>query len=220
MNKIAKIVAGLALFAAQAQANITDGKPAKISAGEKSQIEQQVCRANFNLNAKKVEAFKFRELEASNSNDIPAERTLAFVECEPHAQFNNKDMRYIDDCDLVDGLWSCSKPQLEVLVDINGREVKMRPWGITPEKAYTTLKAVSKAGFFLGLSLDKAIGTSCDVSKKPKDPDEIEVSCNNTIQVSYWCPQAKTTGCPRILSISMEPIALRRSNERRAILQL
>ena len=113
-------------------------------------------------------------------------------------------MRYIDECDLVDGEWDCSPPQLELLVDINGREIKMRPWsGLTPEKSYQLLKEISTKGSFQGESLDKAIGNSCDIAKN-KDPEVIELGCEAAMTISFWCPQIKKTGCPRVLFLSFD----------------
>ena len=120
-------------------------------------------------------------------------------------------MRYIDDCDLVDGEWDCSPPQLEVNLTINGRDIKVRPWGeLTPEKSYMLLKDISRRGTFQGESLDKAIGDSCDIAKN-KDPDIIELGCEAAMTISYWCPQAKTTGCPRVLFLSFDEPAYIRS---------
>src|SRR4051812_12857220 len=132
----------LIFFAASAHAVINNGKPVKLSKQEKNQLEYTVCKSPFNLNASKINAFRFDDPIAEKK------RTLALVECESHGEFNNKPMRYIDDCDFVNSEWICSAPQLEIIIAINGRNVKMRPWGLTPEVATRTLTTVSEKGFF------------------------------------------------------------------------
>lgn len=185
----------LILFIASAHAVINNGKPVKLSKQEENQLEYTVCKSPFNLNASKINAFRFDDPIAEKK------RTLALVECKSHGEFNNKPMRYIDDCDFVNNEWICSAPQLEIIISINGRNVKMRPWGLTPEVATNTLTTISKKGFFQGDSLDKAIGSSCDVSKT-KDPEVMELKCDAVIGISFWCPQHQTTGCPRVLFVS------------------
>ena len=189
------IAMSLLIFIAQVNAVITDGKPVKLSKQEKNQLEYTVCKSPFNLRAKKINAFRFNDLIAEQK------RTLALVECESHGTFNNKPMRYVDDCDFVNNEWICSPPQLEILIAINGRDVKMRPWGLTPEVATDTLTTISSMGFFQGHSLDKSIGSSCDVSKT-KDPEIMELKCDAVIGISFWCPQTQITGCPRVLFVS------------------
>jgi hypothetical protein len=141
-------------------------------------------------------------LRLSATESTP-ERTLAYVTCQSHGSFNNKPMRYIDDCDLIDHHWNCSAPQLEVLVSVKDRDIKLRPWHLTPETASQLLLSIRQKGYFQGLSLDEAIGSSCDVSKT-KDPDIIELKCQSVIGISYWCPQTQLTGCPRILFVGPE----------------
>jgi hypothetical protein len=186
------------------------GTTVKLSTREQSFLEQKVCTAQYGLKASKIKAYAFGARAASDSKIALEARTSAYVECESHGQFNGKPMRYIDDCDLVEGEWDCSPPQLEVMVDINGRQIKMRPWGgLTPEKSYALLKDISLRGRFQGESLDKAIGNSCDIAKN-KDPDIIELGCEAAMSISYWCPQAKTTGCPRVLFLSFDEPAFKR----------
>jgi hypothetical protein len=186
------------------------GTPVKLSTREHSFLEQKVCTAQYGLKASKIKAYAFGARAASDDKIALEARTSAYVECESHDQFNGKPMHYIDDCDLVEGEWDCSPPQLEVMVDINGRQIKMRPWGgLTPEKSYSLLKDISLRGRFQGESLDKAIGNSCDIAKN-KDPDIIELGCEAAMSISYWCPQAKTTGCPRVLFLSFDEPAFKR----------
>lgn len=211
MNKL--IIAITAVFAFCTLSTLAEspGTPFNLSKREQTFLEQKVCGAQYNLKASKIKAYAFDARKATDSKIALDARTSAYVECESHGDFMGKPMRYIDDCDLVDGEWDCSPPQLEVLVPINGREVKMRPWGgLTPEKSYALLKDISTRGRFQGESLDKAIGNSCDIAKN-KDPDIIELGCEAAMSISYWCPQAKITGCPRVLFLSFdEPAFMRR----------
>jgi hypothetical protein len=212
MNKFAALITFIfAVCTGSAYATSSNlGTPFKLSTREQSFLEQRVCTAQYGLKASKIKAYAFGASAGGDGKLALEARTSAYVECESHDQFNGKPMRYIDDCDLVEGEWDCSPPQLEVLVNINGREVKMRPWGgLTPEKSYSLLKDISLRGRFQGESLDKAIGNSCDVAKN-KDPDIIELGCEASMSISYWCPQAKTTGCPRVLFLSFDEPAFKR----------
>lgn len=211
MNKIATVIAMIFMFcAASAFAADSGGTPFKLSKREQSFLEQRVCTAQYSLKASKIKAYAFGATAGSDNKLALEARTSAYVECESHGDFMGKPMHYIDDCDLVDGEWDCSPPQLEVLVTINGREVKMRPWGgLTPEKSYALLKDISTRGRFQGESLNKAIGNSCDIAKN-KDPDIIELGCEATMSISYWCPQTKITGCPRVLFLSFDEPAFKR----------
>jgi hypothetical protein len=211
MNKIAVVVAlAFSFCIGSALAADSGGTPFKLSKREYSFLEQKVCSAQYNLKAGKIKAYAFDARRQTDSKIALEARTSAYVECESHGDFMGKPMHYIDDCDLVDGDWDCSPPQLEVTVPINGRDVKMRPWGgLTPEKSYSLLKDISTRGRFQGESLDKAIGNSCDIAKN-KDPDIIELGCEASMSISYWCPQTKLTGCPRVLFLSFDEPAFKR----------
>ncbi len=210
MNKIVAAIALAFAFCTVSAFAADAGTPFNLSKREQSFLEQKVC-GPYDLKASKIKAYAFDARAKTDSKIALAARTSAYVECESHGDFMGKPMRYIDDCDLVEGEWDCSPPQLETLVPINGREVKMRPWGgLTPEKSYALLKDISARGRFQGESLDKAIGNSCDIAKN-KDPDIVELGCEATMSISYWCPQTKITGCPRVLFLSFdEPAFMRR----------
>jgi hypothetical protein len=211
MNTFVIAIAAIFSLFAQLVFAADTGTPFNLSKREQSFLEQKVCGAQYNLKASKIKAYAFEGRAESDSKIALAARTSAYVECESHGEFMGRPMRYIDDCDLVEGEWDCSAPQLEVTVPINGRDVKMRPWGkLTPEKSYELLKDISTRGQFQGESLDKAIGNSCDIAKN-KDPDIVELGCEAAMSISYWCPQSKITGCPRVLFLSFdEPAFMRR----------
>ncbi|GGY88000.1 hypothetical protein GCM10011613_36290 [Cellvibrio zantedeschiae] len=210
MNKFTVTIALIFAFCATSIAADAPGTPFKLSIREQTFLEQKVCGAQYNLKASKIKAYAFEARKATDGKIGLEARTNAYVECASHGDFMGKPMHYIDDCDLVDGEWDCSPPQLEVVVPINGRDVKMRPWGgLTPEKSYALLKDISTRGRFQGESLDKAIGNSCDIAKN-KDPDIVELGCEATMSISYWCPQTKITGCPRVLFLSFDEPALMR----------
>jgi hypothetical protein len=211
MNKITTVITLIFTFCVSAASAAEGvGTPFKLSKREQSFLEQRVCSAQYGLKASKIKAYVFDASAANDSKLALEARTSAYVECESHGEFMGKPMYYIDDCDLVDGEWDCSAPQLEVRVPINGREVKMRPWGgLTPEKSYALLKDISLRGRFQGESLNKAIGNSCDIAKN-KDPDIIELGCEAAMSISYWCPQTKITGCPRVLFLSFDEPAFKR----------
>jgi hypothetical protein len=212
MYKFAALVAITLSFAVgAAHAADAKGTPFTLSHSEQTYLEHLVCQAHYSLKASKIKAYAF-EASAGGDGKIALEaRTSAYVECESHGDFMGKPMHYIDDCDLVDGEWDCSPPQLEVMVTINHRDIKMRPWGgLTPEKSYALLQDISTRGQFQGESLDKAIGNSCDIAKN-KDPDIIELGCEAAMSISYWCPQTKLTGCPRVLFLSFDQPAYIRS---------
>ncbi len=45
----------------------------------------------------------------------------------------------------------------------------------------------------------------------PQDVGKIiELGCEAAMTISYWCPQAKTTGCPRVLFLSFDEPAFKR----------
>lgn len=212
MNKFAALIALIfAVCTGSANAAVDAGGTSfKLSTREQSFLEQRVCTAQYGLKTSKIRAYTFGARAGSDSKPALDTRTSAYVECESHGDFMGKPMHYIDDCDLVDGEWDCSPPQLEVLAPINGRDVKMRPWGgLTPEKSYALLKDISTRGRFQGESLNKAIGNSCDIAKS-KDPDIIELGCEAAMSISYWCPQTKITGCPRVLFLSFDEPAFKR----------
>jgi len=211
MNKFCIVVAvTFAFCATSAFAADAGGTPFKLSKREQSFLEQRVCTGQYGLKANKIKAFAFGATQGGDNKLALEARTSAYVECESHGDFMGKPMHYIDDCDLVEGEWDCSPPQLEVTVPINGRDVTMRPWGgLTPEKSYFLLKDISTRGRFQGESLDKAIGNSCDIAKN-KDPDIIELGCEAAMSISYWCPQTKITGCPRVLFLSFDEPAFKR----------
>jgi hypothetical protein len=212
MNKFtAATTLVFAFYAASSGATDTGGTSFNLSKREISHLENRVCFAQYGLKAGKIKAYAFEARAKTDSKIGLAARTSAYVECESHGDFMGKPMRYIDDCDLVDGEWDCSAPQLEVTAPINGREVKIRPWsGLTPEKSYQLLREISTKGQFQGESLDKAIGNSCDIAKN-KDPEIIELGCEAAMTISFWCPQAKKTGCPRVLFLSFDEPAYIRS---------
>jgi hypothetical protein len=189
--------------------NASQSTPFSLSEREHNYLENLVCQSKYNLKANLIKAYVFDASDGSDGKMALAARTSAYVECESHGEFNQKPMRYIDECDLVDKEWDCSPPQLEVVVPINGRDVKMRPWGLTPEKAYDLLYQISTKGLFQGQPLDKAIGNSCDIAKT-KDPEIIELDCEAAMSISFWCPQAKITGCPRVLFLSFADKPLKR----------
>lgn len=186
-----------------------EGTPIKLSKAERNRLEALGCMSQ-GVTAERISAYQFEASKGINGKPDLAARTSAYVECVPHGQVYNKPLRFVDDCDRVDGEWDCSAPQQQLLVTINGREVKMRPWGIAPEKAHDLLKHLGTLKMFQGESIDKAIGNSCDVSKT-KDPNEVEISCEAAMALSFWCPRAEETGCPRLLYLTFDkPAYLRR----------
>ncbi len=209
MKRFAVVVAiSFSFLSISAKAADAGGTAFKLSTREHTFLEQKVC-GPYELKASKIKAYAFAARPQTDTKIGLEARTSAYVECASHGDFMGKPMHYIDDCDLVDGEWDCSPPQLEVAVSINGRDVKMRPWGMPPAKAYTLLKDISKRGGFQGESLDKAIGNSCDIALN-KDPDIVELGCEATMSISYWCPQRKITGCPRVLFLSFDEPAFKR----------
>jgi hypothetical protein len=208
-NRILTVVFALFSFWASALQAASEGTPIKLSKSERNRLEALGCLSQ-GVTAERISAYKFEASKGVNSRpDLPA-RTSAYVECKAHGQVYNKPLRYVDDCDKIDGEWDCSPPQLEIPVTINGRDVKMRPWGLTPEKAHDLLKHLGTMQMFQGESIDKAIGNSCDVSKT-KDPEEIEFSCEAAMALSFRCPLAEQTGCPRLLYLTFDkPAYLRR----------
>lgn len=170
-------------------------KPIKLSEAEKNFLEETVCKKTRQLNAKKINAFSFSATAAR-----PA-YTSARVECEAHETYPQGLAHYVDECTLKGVDWECPPPQLELNVTLNKRAVTLRPWSMAPEKAYNLLQTISAKGQFQGISLDQAIGNSCDVGTT-KDREIFELNCDSLITVSYWCPQKKETGCPRVLFLS------------------
>lgn len=172
----------------------TEPSIVKLRDSEKVFLENTVCKSN-NLAAKKINAYHFP------ATDSRAAHTSARVECEPHEIYPQGLAHYVDDCDLNGVDWVCSPPQLELNVKLNNRSVTLRPWSMAPQKAYTLMQTISAKGTFQGVLLDKAIGSSCDIGTT-KDKEIFELNCDSLITVSYWCPQAKETGCPRVLFLS------------------
>lgn len=189
------------------------GVAIKLSKREYSFLENRVCHANAEVAAAKIKAYKFAATAGGDGKLALAKRTSAYVECEAHGQFNGRPMRYVDDCDLIEGEWDCSPPQLEVVSSVKGREIRLRPWSMPPEEADVLLQKVGTIAYFQGESIDEALGDSCDIAKT-KDPEVVELGCKATMAISFWCPQIQKTGCPRMLYLSFEePYFKRRRHE-------
>ena len=183
------------LITLNTHAAANEPRSVKLSESEHVFLEDTVCKKNYKLAAKKVNAFYFP------ANDTRPAYTSARVECAPHKTYPQGIAHYVDECTLNGVNWECSPPQLELDVTLNARKVTLRPWSMAPDKAYDLLQTISAKGQFQGVSLDKAIGASCDVGTT-KDREIFELNCDSLITISYWCPQKAQTGCPRVLYLS------------------
>jgi hypothetical protein len=110
-------------------------------------------------------------------------------------------MHYQAGCSFSGGQWQCNKERLEMVVSANGRDVTMYPLEIAPESAYQILAKISTYGTFQSITMDDAIGSSCYISPS-KDEEIVELNCQSTITVSFFCPQPQVTNCPRVVYVS------------------
>lgn len=156
-------------------------------------LEQIVCVKPHNLKAKLIQGSK--DVQAKVDFDS------AMVQCQAHDEFRGKPMHYQAGCSYAKGQWQCTEAQLEVVVNANGRDVKMHPLGITPESAYQILAKISTYGTYQGRTMDDAIGSSCYISPS-KDKETVELNCQSIITVSFFCPQPQLTNCPRVVYVS------------------
>src|SRR4051812_2800495 len=106
MNNLTAVTALMFAFCSvSASAAEVGGTPFNLSKREISHLENRVCFAPYGLKVGKIKAYAFEARAKTDSKIGLAARTSAYVECESHGDFMGKPMRYIDDCDLIDGEW-------------------------------------------------------------------------------------------------------------------
>ncbi len=160
-------------------------------------LENKVCGKPHNLKAQTIQGFKDTESKAAFDS--------ALVQCQTHGEFRGRPMHYQTGCSYANKKWRCSQEGLEFVARINGKDIKIQPWKISPEAAYQVLAKISTYGMFQGVKMEDAIGSSCHVSPT-KDKDILELNCQSIITVSFWCPQPQLTQCPRIVYVSPQPL--------------
>ena len=168
-----------------------DSFPAKLSRHERLQLEQMVCGAQYGLAVAEIDA---RAMEANGRANF------ADVKCRPHAQLSGQPMYYVALCGRDGNQWSCGDTELETIGPLAQRQLLVRPGTVDPLRGVTTLKKISGYGYFQGLSIDKALQSTCNLGMGNR-PDLIEISCQRwSITVSFWCPQTKQDPtCPRVI---------------------
>ncbi|MBC3862518.1 hypothetical protein H8K32_10440 [Undibacterium jejuense] len=168
-----------------------DSFPAKLSRQERLQLEQTVCGAQYGLAVAEIDA---RSMEANGRANF------ADVKCRPHAQLAGQPTYYVAVCGRDGNQWSCGEAELETIVPLAQRKLLVRPGTVDPLRGVTTLKKISSYGYFQGLSIDKALQSTCNMGMGNR-PDLIEISCQRwSITVSFWCPQTKQDPtCPRVI---------------------
>lgn len=168
----------------------------KLPKKEALALENQVCGKPYNLAAKTLQGSKDKESKAAFDT--------AFVQCQAHGEFRGKPMHYQTGCSFSKRKWQCDETGLEVTANIQGTNVKIHPWGISPESAYQILAKISTYGTFQGTTMANAIGSSCHVTSSNKG-EIVELNCNAIITVSFWCPQPALTNCPRVVYVTPHP---------------
>ncbi len=176
-----------------AMANVAYTKDVQLPKKELVSLEEIVCGKPHNLKAESIQGMKDLQTKAAFDS--------AFVQCQSHGEFEGKPMHYQAGCSFSKGKWLCNQEGLEIVVSANGKNVKMHPWGISPESAYQILTKISTYGTFQGITMDDAIGSSCYISPS-KDEDMVELNCQSIITVSFFCPQPQLTNCPRVVYVS------------------
>lgn len=164
---------------------------------EASNIEQITCLDRHKLNAKSVTAYK------GEYGDPSPHASYASVQCNSHGKFKDNPIYFTADCHYLSKKWACDESKLHISVTLNNRKVDVIPRSIKPELAEDVLKKISRHGEFQGKSIDKAIGNRCEIYSG-SDPEELRLECELYIDISFRCPQAKTTDCPRVLFLSSD----------------
>jgi hypothetical protein len=124
----------------------------------------------------------------------------ADVTCRPHARLKNSPLYTVAQCARVQSQWACGPAELETRVPLKGRELRIRPGSVEPNRAYEAIQKISTYGYYQAKSLDAALQSTCNMGMGDK-PDLIEISCKNwSITVSFWCPaRTKKSACPRVI---------------------
>ena len=188
--KSATLPALLALVCASASASDADTYPAKISRQEHLQISQMACSDAFGFDAADIDARSLSEHGRANYAD---------VRCRPHAQLQGRPLYYVRQCARDGGEWLCSDAELETTVPLGQRVLTIRPGSVSPEKAVNTILKVASYRYYLGISIDHALESTCNLGMGDR-PDMIEISCRRwSISVSYWCPKKSGNDCPRVI---------------------
>ena len=168
-----------------------DSFVAKLTRQERLQLEQIVCGDKFGLAVAEIDA---RAMEANGRANF------ADVKCRPHAQLLGQPVYHVALCGRDANQWSCGDPELETIVSLAQRKLLVRPGTVDPQRGVETLKKISGYGYFQGLSIDKALQSTCNLGMGNR-ADLIEISCQRwSITVSFWCPQTKQNPtCPRVI---------------------
>jgi hypothetical protein len=163
-----------------------------------SNIEQITCLERHKLNAEIITGYRFEYL--AEPSPLASD---AYVRCRPHGKFKDNPIYFAADCHYLSKKWTCGESKLHISVTINNRKVDVVPGSTKHELAEDVLKKISRHGEFQGTSIDKAIGNRCEIYSG-SDPEELRLKCELYIDISFRCPQAKTTDCPRVLFLSSD----------------
>ena len=187
----------LSLYAFSAMANIAYTKDVNLPHKERLILEDMVCIKPYGLKANTIQGHKDVQSRAAFES--------ALVQCQSHDKFRGNPLHYQAGCAFHTEQWHCNKAGLEVTVSINGKDITIEPWDISPEAAYQILNKISTYGTFQNIPMADAIGSSCHIAPL-KDGETVELNCASIITVSSWCPQPKITNCPRVVFVSPQPV--------------
>ena len=168
-----------------------DSFAANVSRAERLQLEKIVCGDPFGLAVAQIDA---RAMEANGR------AYFADVKCRPHLQMLGQAVYHVAQCGRDGNQWSCGEPELETIVPLAQRRLLVRPGSVDLQRGVATIKKISGYGYFQGLSIDRALQSTCNLGLGNRS-DLIEISCQRwSITVSFWCPQSKQDPtCPRII---------------------
>ena len=188
----------LSILILPANAELIQRKEVTLPITDISILENLACKTPFKLKAETIQGFKDEHAE------LKSDFSSAYVTCKSHGKFMASPIYYQTFCEINNGKWKCNISTQETTINLGKQNVTIRPSNISFEAAYKTLNQVSGYGRFQGISMQDAIGSSCDISQL--DKETIELSCRYKIAVSTWCPQPQLTKCPRVVSVTEQPI--------------
>jgi hypothetical protein len=192
------LLAASVFLPAQAVNAIDQTFPVRLTRDEHLLLEQVVCGQQYGVAVADIDARAF-DTKASKAN-------YADVRCRPHARLRDQPLYYVAQCARADNQWSCGQAELETIVALKERNLRIRPGSVKPELAYDAISKVSTYGYFQGNSIDAALQSTCNMGMG-KTADLIEISCQRwSVTVSFWCPASPlNSACPRVIYMAERP---------------
>jgi hypothetical protein len=178
-----------ALYPAIVLAIMFESFPLKLANAEQIQLEQMACSNLHGVGAEQMNARAYKRRPTSDA--------FAEVSCRSHGVFNRKPMRFVVRCERTKMQWKCSDAQLEIIVPVATKEVRVRPGNLSAEQATGIVRKIGSSGLFQNQPLLDMLQSPCEL--RPGSSRElIDVGCTGwVITMSAWCP---TSDCPRVVA--------------------